>query len=144
MLTLKGETTMSRKMRSLLPILSGMMIFGLGGGKTTTNEGVGSVKKIKPVQVYDMLKAKGDFLLVDVRTPSEYAEVHIPGSILLPLDQIDRKAQSVLTDKDRNIVVYCRSGARSNQAAHLLVSMGYKQINDMGGIMSWPFETQRG
>ena len=144
MLTLKGETTMSRKIRNLLPIFSGMMIFGLGGGKTTTNEGVGSVKRIKPAQVYDMLKAKGDFLLVDVRTPSEHAEVHIPGSILLPLDQIDRKAQSVLMDKDKNIVVYCRSGARSNQAAHLLVSMGYKQINDMGGITSWPFETQRG
>lgn len=79
----------------------------------------------------------GDVILVDVREPSEYAEGHISGAILLPVGQIESKAEGVLTNKKAKIIVYCRSGRRSADAAKQLVDMGYSNIYDMGGIQSW-------
>lgn len=87
------------------------------------------------------MMASGDpYVLVDVRTKEEYAEGHIEGAILLPLDQLETLAEEQLPDKDATILVYCRSGNRSAQASALLVELGYTQIYDFGGIMDWPGE----
>ena len=75
-------------------------------------------------------------LLLDVRSPSEYAAGHIPGSYNLPLSAID-KAVQVVENKDTALYVYCQSGARSRQAARALESMGYSNIKDLGGISAW-------
>jgi len=88
-----------------------------------------------------MLDADDAVILVDVRTLEEFQEEHIPGAILLPLSDLAADAASVLPDLDAKIIVYCRSGNRSAQAATILDGLGYTHIYDMGGIIDWPYET---
>lgn len=71
--------------------------------------------------------------LVDVRTAEEYRQGHLPGSILLPLDQLNR-ADQLLPDKSAPVYVYCLSGARSATACKMLGRMGYAQVSNIGGI----------
>ena len=79
---------------------------------------------------------------MDTRTQEEYDESHIPGAIVIPYDQILEKAESVLTDKNQLILVYCRSGRRSKIAAEALVELGYTNIKEFGGILDWPYEVE--
>ena len=75
-------------------------------------------------------------MLLDVRTPQEYSEGHIPGSRNIPYHHID--TVSVLTgDKNVPLYLYCHSGARSGQAAGMLRQMGYTQVRNLGGISSY-------
>ncbi len=74
-------------------------------------------------------------VLVDVRTPEEFAEGHISGAINIPLDDLPERVGEL--DPADNIVVYCRSGNRSNQAAQFLLSENYESIYDLGGIIDW-------
>ena len=85
--------------------------------------------------VRSFLSTEGAMLL-DVRTPEEYAEGHIEGSKNIPLQSIER-TESVIKDKSTPIFVYCRSGARSARAANILKRMGYTNVEDIGGIMSY-------
>ena len=82
-------------------------------------------------------------IILDVRTPEEFAEGHIPGAILIPDYEITEKASNILTDKDALILVYCRSGRRSKNAANQLVDMGYTNIKEFGGIIDWPYEIEQ-
>ena len=82
----------------------------------------------------------GDVIVLDVRTPEEYAQGYIEGAILLPDYEIAGKAETVLADKDATILLYCRSGNRSAGAAKKLVEMGYTDVYDFGGIFDWPYE----
>ena len=75
-------------------------------------------------------------VLLDVRTPQEYSEGHIPGSKNVPLQMLD-KVRSVVENKDTELFVYCYSGARSRQAAAALGQMGYTKVNNIGGISSY-------
>lgn len=104
----------------------------------------GGYTKITSEQGKKLLDSDKSILLVDVRTPEEYAEKHIGGSILLPLDSLEALAATELPDKDTKIIIYCRSGRRSAEAAQKLVAMGYTGIYDMGGIQSWPYDTETG
>jgi phage shock protein E len=90
------------------------------------------------------MKEDKSIVLVDVRTPQEYAELHIPGSILIPLDTLKTEAEKKLMDKKAIIYLYCRSGNRSASAAKTLVELGYSKVYNIGGISSWPFETEKG
>ena len=75
-------------------------------------------------------------VLLDVRTPQEYREGHIPGSQNVPLQQLD-KVEEVTENKDTVLYVYCRSGARSRQAVSLLNHMGYTNVYNIGGIAAY-------
>lgn len=79
-----------------------------------------------------------DVIVLDVRTGEEYQAGHIEGSVLLSNTEIKEKAHVVLPDKNAKILIYCRSGNRSAQAAKLLLEMGYTDIYDFGGIIDWP------
>ena len=83
-----------------------------------------------------------DAVLLDVRTPQEYMEGHIPGSKNVPLQTID-KVTSVAENKDTALYVYCYSGARSRQAANYLQHMGYTNITDIGGIAAYSGKVER-
>ena len=74
--------------------------------------------------------------LIDVRTPEEYRAAHIPGSVNVPLDRIGDISRAV-PDKDARLFVYCLSGARSRSASAALASMGYTDVNNIGGISQW-------
>ena len=82
----------------------------------------------------------GDVVILDVRTKEEYESGHIENSILIPVNEIEKEAEGILTDKDQKILVYCRSGNRSSKAANSLAKMGYTKVYDFGGINNWPYE----
>lgn len=82
---------------------------------------------------------KGGVVIVDVRTPAEFSEGHIENAINLPLDRIMQDAAQVLSDPHETILLYCRTGSRSQSAGMLLVSMGYTGIYDFGGVNTWPY-----
>ena len=83
----------------------------------------------------------GDKLsIVDVREDLEFAGGHIPGAVLLPSGQIIEKAAELLPDKNAEILLYCRSGNRSRQAALQMIDLGYTNVYDFGGIINWPYE----
>lgn len=79
-------------------------------------------------------------VLLDVRTQEEYDAGHIEGAILLPNETIADTPPDALPDKDAEILIYCRSGNRSAQAAKKLVAMGYTNVYDFGGIIDWPYD----
>ena len=81
-------------------------------------------------------------VLLDVRTPQEYREGHIPGSINVPLQSLDR-AKTLPAGKDTPLFVYCYSGARSRQAVALLTRMGYVNIKNIGGIAAYTGKVER-
>ena len=82
------------------------------------------------------------YIILDVRTQEEYDEGHIPGAIVISHEEIEEKAEDVLTDKDQLILVYCRSGRRSKIAAEALAELGYTNIIEFGGIIDWPYEVE--
>lgn len=88
-------------------------------------------------QAKDMLDKGEGLVLLDVRTPEEYAEGHIQNSKLLPLQELRQRAEKELP-KDSTIVVYCRTGVRSAQASQILVDLGFREVyNVLGGIEAW-------
>lgn len=82
-----------------------------------------------------------DEIVLDVRTPEEYAEAHILGAINVPNEEIGEEPIAELPDKDQIILVYCRSGNRSKQAAQKLADQGYTNVVEFGGINDWHGET---
>lgn len=74
--------------------------------------------------------------LIDVRTAEEFAAGHIPGAINVPVHRLEARLAE-LPDKDRPIVVYCRSGQRSGRARRMLQDKGYTAIHDLGAMSNW-------
>ena len=90
-----------------------------------------------------MEEEEDDLLLVDVREPHEYNQGHIPGSILLPLGQL-KDAHEETLDREKTIVLICRSGRRSAEAAIFLSEEGYKSLYNLkGGMLGWPGPVER-
>ena len=90
----------------------------------------------------EIMDREEGYVILDTRAQEEYDEGHIPGAILIPHDEILQKAESLLTDKDQLILVYCRSGRRSKLAAEDLQKLGYTNIKEFGGIIDWPYEVE--
>jgi len=90
----------------------------------------------------EIMDREDGYIILDTRAQEEYDEGHIPGAILIPHDKILEKAESVLTDKNQLILVYCRSGRRSKLAAEDLLKLGYTNIKEFGGILDWPYEVE--
>ena len=84
-----------------------------------------------------------DYVVLDVREQNEFNAGHIPGSILIPYTQIDAKAETMLPNKDKQILVYCRSGRRSKIASESLAKLGYTNVKEFGGIIDWPYEVEK-
>ena len=84
------------------------------------------------------------YVFLDVRTMSEYIMEHIKGAISIPLDELDRRAKKELPNKTVTIFVYCHSGARATSAVKLLKQLGYTNVQNLGGIINWPYETESG
>ena len=98
-------------------------------------------RKISAQEAKDMMAVEDrELILLDVRTLAEWQEGHIPGSVLIPDTEIAERAKGELPDRDALILIYCRSGRRSALAAQELVSQGYTNVHDFGGILDWPFE----
>lgn len=81
-----------------------------------------------------------EVILLDVRTQEEYDAGHIPGAVCLPNEDISA-GLPLPFGKDAEILVYCRSGRRSAEAAEKLADLGYENVADFGGIIDWPYGT---
>ena len=90
----------------------------------------------------EMMDTQENYIILDVREQDEYDAGHIPGAVLIPNGQITSRAEQELPDKGQLILVYCRSGRRSKEAAQKLADLGYTNIKEFGGIIDWPYETE--
>ena len=95
-------------------------------------------------EAVSLMEEETEYIILDVRTPEEFVQRHIPGAINVPNEIIETQALSQLPDKDQLILVYCRSGNRSKQASEKLVALGYTNVVEFGGINDWPGETVSG
>ena len=86
--------------------------------------------------------AAPDAVLLDVRTPQEYREGHIPNSINAPLQSLGAE-DTLPANQDTPLFVYCHSGARSSQAVRLLARMGYANVKNIGGITAYRGKVER-
>lgn len=90
-----------------------------------------------------MMEADDGHVIVDVRRQDEYDAGHLPGAILIPNESIVDERPAELPDLEQVILIYCRSGNRSKQAAQKLADMGYLNIYEFGGITTWTGEIVR-
>jgi rhodanese-related sulfurtransferase len=87
---------------------------------------------------------KEKFFLIDVRTEEEHKEGHIPGTDLnIPHDKIE-SIKNIIQNKETKLILYCRSGRRSQIAKETLKKLGYKNVINAGGIKDWKYEIQKG
>ena len=91
----------------------------------------------------EIFETPGDYIILDVRRAYEYAGGHIPGAINVANESINDTCPEELPDMNQTIYVYCRSGNRSKQASEKLVSLGYTNIIEFGGILDWTGEIEK-
>jgi rhodanese-related sulfurtransferase len=94
-------------------------------------------ESITPAQAQQLIQSGEKVTLLDVRTPDEYTQEHIEGSILIPLQTLDKNLGLIAGEKSHKIIVYCRSGTRSVSASRLLADNGFIPLNVKGGITEW-------
>lgn len=99
-----------------------------------------SYTQISQEEAKEMMAQDDGHVIVDVRRQDEYDAGHIPGAILIPNESIDTEQPEELPDLNQVILIYCRSGNRSKQAAQKLADMGYTNIYEFGGINDWTGE----
>ena len=126
-----------------LLLLAVLVILGACGGENAA-PAAGAYTLVTPEEAREMMAAERDLLILDVRRQDEYAAGHIPGAMCLPNEEIGETPPEALPDPDRTILVYCRSGNRSRQAAEKLAALGYTRVCDMGGIQDWPGDVVTG
>ena len=97
-------------------------------------------KKISAADAKARMDSGDEIIILDVRTKEEYDAGHIAGAILIPNETILDEQPELLPDLNAEILVYCRSGNRSAQAAKKLIAIGYTNVVDFGGIIDWPYD----
>ena len=97
-------------------------------------------EQITPEEAKKIMDSGEEHIILDTREQDEYDEGHIAGAILIPYTEIENKAEETMPDKDKLILVYCRSGRRSKIAAESLAKLGYTNVKEFGGIIDWQYE----
>ena len=125
-----------------------LILLFIGGcslrGQVLDGDGmVNSYKQISQEEAAQMMEEDDGHVIVDVRTQEEYDEGHIPGAICIPNEEITDTKPELLPDVDQVILIYCRSGRRSKEAAEKLFNMGYTHIYEFGGIIDWTGEIEK-
>ena len=122
-----------RKILCLVVLIA--LIMGLAGCSSEETS-LGYVQ-ISGEEAMTTMAEQEDYVILDVRTPEEFAEKHIVGAICIPNEEIGEDPIEELPDLDQLILVYCRSGNRSKQASEKLVNLGYTNVYEFGGINEW-------
>ena len=98
------------------------------------------IKRISFAEAKELLDAEPACVMLDVREEEEYITGHAVDAVLLPVDELnDETALDAIPDLDTPVLVYCRSGYRSNVAAHKLDEYGYTRVYDLGSLIGWPY-----
>jgi len=106
------------------------MFFGFGGPR---------IKEVEVEQVQALMAEKGkEILLLDVRTPDEFAQARVAGSKLIPLGELPKRLHEITAYKEKDVMVICRSGNRSASATAMLDQAGFQRAhNVVGGVSAW-------
>ncbi len=91
----------------------------------------------------EIMQSASDHLIVDVRRADEFAEGHIPGAVNVPNEDIQKGQTGALDDKGRLLLIYCRTGRRSKEAAKKLAELGYTDVREFGGITDWDGDIEK-
>ncbi len=94
------------------------------------------IKSLSMSKVISEMQADPTIQLIDVRTKEEFRGGRIPKAVNVPVENL-QLISKIVPNKDAKVFVYCLSGGRSTQAAHMLDQMGYTNITNLGGIMSY-------
>jgi rhodanese-related sulfurtransferase len=108
---------------------------------SSSGKGKPDYEQISQEAAKELMDTRADAVILDVRTEEEFAQGHIKGAILIPDYEIGARAERELKDKDQLILVYCRSGRRSKNAAGELAALGYTNVKEFGGIIDWRYGT---
>ncbi len=113
-------------------------------GCSFPSSGSEGFRQVSQAEAVKIMESEENYIILDVRTWEEYEDKHIPGAVCVPNETIGTDPVPELPDKTQLILVYCRSGNRSKQAAKKLAAMGYTNIVEFGGINTWTGETVSG
>ena len=108
----------------------------------TNNNQTNTYRQISMDEAVTMMAQETGYIILDVRRADEFSTGHIPGAINVANESIGTDAIPELPDKNQLIMVYCRSGRRSKEAAEKLVKLGYTNIVEFGGILDWKGEIE--
>lgn len=117
-----------------------LLLAGCGAAEQPGN----TYRQVSQQEAAKLMEEQSDYILLDVRTQAEFAQAHIPGAVCIPNETIGTEEIPELPDKNQLILVYCRSGNRSRQAAGKLAQLGYTNVVEFGGINTWTGETVSG
>ena len=122
----------------LAVIIGGVIMLNRNTEKETTNQ----IQYISMEEITTIMQENTNYIILDARTIEEYNEGHIPNAICIPNETIDETVTKQLPNKDQLILIYCRSGNRSKQAALKLQQLGYTNLVEFGGIIDWDGEIE--
>ncbi len=118
-------------------VAAGIYLFTANGNGQGTKGA--AFKNISPAEVKAKIENKEDVVLLDVRTPGEFNGPlgHIDQAILIPVQELGSRIKELEPYKDKEIIVYCRSGNRSRAATKILLKNGFKAVNMTQGMQGW-------
>ena len=122
-----------------LALLSGCALSKTEEDTAKESSSKAAYHKISTEEAYEMI-ASQEVVVVDVRTREEYDGGHIENAVLVPNESIGSEMPEALPHKEATLLVYCRSGRRSKDAAEKLLALGYQSVYDFGGVIDWPYE----
>ena len=122
-----------------LALLSGCALSKAKADKAKDMTDKAEEHQISTEEAYEMMSAQ-EVVVVDVRTREEYDGGHIENAVLVPNESIGSEMPEALPYKEATLLIYCRSGRRSKQAAEKLLELGYQNVYDFGGVIDWPYE----
>lgn len=123
----------------LVVIIGGVIMLIKNTEKETTNQ----IQYVSMEEITTIMQENTNYIILDVRTIDEYNQGHIPNAICIPNETIDETVTEQLPNKDQLILIYCRSGNRSKQAALKLQQLGYTNLIEFGGIIDWEGEIEK-
>ena len=129
-----------KRIALMLAAVAAMLALVVGCGQEPANSASDTYRQVSAEEAIALMESESGYVILDVRTAQEFASGHIPDAINVPVEEIGSVPPAELPDPDQLILVYCRSGNRSKQAAEKLVQMGYTNIVEFGGINTWPGE----
>ena len=133
-------------MKKLLILCMTFLCILTGCGNTDSaknTEQNSSYQQVSMEEGLELMKEDSGYILLDVRRDDEFEEGHIPGAINVPLSTLGPDVAVTLTDKSAPVFVYCRSGRRSQTAGEKLVSFGYSDVTNIGGILDYAGELEK-
>lgn len=128
---------MRRFLALVLLLTTAAALIGCGENSVEDPKEQAKYRRITPDEAQVLMKQEQDYLILDVRSPEEYAQGHIPHAINIPMERVGDEPPKELPDRNQMIFVYCVKGIQSMNVANRLAHMGYKNIVEMGGLQDW-------